>query len=321
MGASGLAEFEDERLDIKPARWSSDRASIDALQWLASTASARILHIFDLACNLINAREEILSLVAPEVEIGPHNLVLASTNITGDSLRPFSRWMNLSSAVHLADEELSVGSLVVAFGDAEPWDPRVPWKAIRSRRKELLRKISCIAAFAKHHPIEGSLLDFVPQLIHGEVIKASENSQIHARLLAAAWKPASLLSLGIRNNDIALCRQGAAGLAGLGVGSTPSGDDFVIGTLYAMRVLHTPARSTELATAILAEMKSRTNRLSRMWLDAAAEGKAAEAWHNLLDKLISRSDIANERSVERIMDVGHTSGADALAGFIAVLGA
>lgn len=321
MGAGGLAEFADETLESNPARWSSKRASIDALLWLASTTSARILNIFDMACNLINARGEMLALVAPEIGLGPHNLILPSINNSGDSLIPFSRWMKLSSAVHVTDEELSVEALVVAFRDAQPWDSRVPWKAIRSRRNELLGKISCIAAFAKHYPMEGSLLDFVPQLVHGEAIKASENAQMHARLLAAAWKPASLLCLGIRNDDIALCREGAAGLAGMGVGSTPSGDDFVIGALYAMRILHSARRSSELASAMLAEMVSRTNRLSRIWLEAAAEGKAVEAWHDLLGELGNSSNLSIECSVGRILKVGHTSGADALAGFIAVLAA
>lgn len=319
MGARRLEDIGEEGLEHEPSLWSSKRASIDALQWLASTTYARILHIFDLVCNLVNARDEVLSLVASEIGLGPHNLILHSTNNTGASLTPFSQWMDLSSVVRLADEKLSVGSLLIAFGDAEPWDSRLPWNIIRSRRDVLFQKVHSIAEFAKNIPIEGSLLDLAPQLIDGVVIRPSENNRIHARLLAAAWKPASLLSQGIRNDDIDLCREGAAGLAGLGVGFTPSGDDFVMGALYAMRVLHTPERSTELATAILAEMNSRTNRLSRMWLDAAAEGKAVEAWHDLLGALSGRSEISSEQSIERVVEVGHTSGADALAGFIAVL--
>lgn len=321
MTRRGSAGYADKRIENNPSRWLSKRISIDALQWLATSSSARILHIFDLACNLINAREQILSLVAPQIELGPFTLTLPSSNRNGDSLTPLAQWMDLSSAVQITNGDLRVGSLNVRFENAEPWDSQVQWDDIRSQRENVLRAIPAIAAFATQNPPEGSLLDLLPQLIQEQKIKTSKENLTHSRLLAAALKPASLLRLGIRNYDIALCREGALGLAGLGVGFTPSGDDFVIGAMYATRILHSHEHSTELASALLEEMKTRTNRFSCMWLDAAADGKAAEAWHDLLDDVRSNSHTSIERSVERILAVGHTSGGDALAGFIAVLSA
>jgi hypothetical protein len=41
-------------------------------------------------------------------------------------------------------------------------------------------------------------------------------------------------------------------------------------------------------------------------------------WHNFFDSLISVDSIAIQLSVKKILSIGHTSGADALAGFFGV---
>jgi hypothetical protein len=35
--------------------------------WLAASRHPRILHLFNSACNLINARREVLSIVTPQI--------------------------------------------------------------------------------------------------------------------------------------------------------------------------------------------------------------------------------------------------------------
>lgn len=44
--------------------------------WLSISRHPRILHVFEHACNLINERREILSIVTQEIGDGPFNFVI-----------------------------------------------------------------------------------------------------------------------------------------------------------------------------------------------------------------------------------------------------
>jgi len=48
----------------------------DVNSWLANSRQLRILHIFDRACNLINERRKVLSIVTQQIGNGPFNLVI-----------------------------------------------------------------------------------------------------------------------------------------------------------------------------------------------------------------------------------------------------
>jgi hypothetical protein len=73
-------------------------------------------------------------------------------------------------------------------------------------------------------------------------------------------------------------------------------------------------------TAIIAKAAApRTHVLSAAWLEAAAEGEAAEDWHSLLEAIHDHNEAAVRGAVSRILPTGHTSGSDALGGFLGVL--
>ena len=50
--------------------------ALDACDWLANSRQARILHVFNRACNLINERREVLSIVTQRIRKGPFNFVI-----------------------------------------------------------------------------------------------------------------------------------------------------------------------------------------------------------------------------------------------------
>ena len=58
-------------------------------------------------------------------------------------------------------------------------------------------------------------------------------------------------------------------------------------------------------------------RLSAAWLAAGARGEASSGWHYLVNAIASRSVKEVEAAAYQILPTGHTSGADALAGFLA----
>jgi hypothetical protein len=139
------------------------------------------------------------------------------------------------------------------------------------------------------------------------------------------------LSAGDRDDAAAFARRAAEGLAGLGPGLTPSGDDVLAGALLALALL-APADGGTIAEEILAGTRGRTTRISDAYLEAAAAGEAGEPWHRLaalLDAPPSAATSARAASaagsprdpdlaaaVREIMAFGETSGSDMLAGFV-----
>lgn len=44
--------------------------------WLQNSSAVSVLHVFERACNLVNERREVVSLVATELGAGPFNVVV-----------------------------------------------------------------------------------------------------------------------------------------------------------------------------------------------------------------------------------------------------
>ena len=118
---------------------------------------------------------------------------------------------------------------------------------------------------------------------------------------------------------MALCREGARGMAGLGNGLTPAGDDFLMGVFYAMWAKWASPRLRPLLEVMLDAASPRTTALSVTWLRAAARGEAAEPWHRLVEALADSDQGTLQTAAEGILVMGHSSGRDALAGFTAGL--
>jgi hypothetical protein len=83
-----------------------------------------------------------------------------------------------------------------------------------------------------------------------------------------------------RDLDSACARQAMSELIGLGEGSTPAGDDYLVGHFVG---LWSSAGADDTRQRFIAdlgkslrEMASRTNRVSRVYLEAAADGEVSE---------------------------------------------
>jgi hypothetical protein len=252
-------------------------------EWLASSASAKILHVFDHACNLCNERREIVSIVTQEIGPGPFSLVVES------DVR-FSEELSLASLVFTSTEQLSLGAVTIQIVDAEVWDACPDWKALHAERYSIRRRL-------------------------GQVSEALLPVS-HYRGVSRTGAFPTLLASSIAAADIAACIHAAQKLAGLGQGLTPAGDDFLMGAVYAAWIIHPHEVASCIAAEIAKVATPLTTSLSAAWLRAAAKGEAGILWHRLFDALISGNETAIDLHTSNILSIGATSGADALAGFI-----
>ncbi len=102
-------------------------------------------------------------------------------------------------------------------------------------------------------------------------------------------------------------------LIGLGVGLTPSGDDYLVGLLAGFAAMGDPI-GIELGVAIAAVAAVRTTAIGASAIAHAARGAFAERLHDVLIAL-ARGRLADlATSVERATAYGATSGSDTLVG-------
>jgi hypothetical protein len=108
-------------------------------------------------------------------------------------------------------------------------------------------------------------------------------------------------------------------LLGLGPGLTPSGDDYLGGTMVALRAIGRGGDAKSLAERVVPAASLRTGRISSAHLACAAEGEGAAALHDAIGVVLGAPCTRADVCLSAIDAIGHTSGWDALAGAVAAL--
>ena len=103
--------------------------------WLAATHHPRILHVFDRACNLINERREVLSIVAPQIGNGPFNLVV-------DAKAAFLQYLNIESSISMIGDQLTLDDLDINIQTARLWTPCPDWERLHSHRHGIIVQLT-----------------------------------------------------------------------------------------------------------------------------------------------------------------------------------
>jgi Protein of unknown function (DUF2877) len=245
--------------------------------WLANSCRPRILHVFDRACNLINERREVLSIVTPQIGNGPFNLVVEDHVL-------FSDHLTLKSPIFVSANRIILGNLTLRTADTKVWSPRPNWEVLYAKRAELISQLTSLAIATCQPSLPISLL--------------------------------STFSTSIANADSESCPAAARRLAGLGIGLTPAGDDFILGAVLAAWIIHPAEIASVLAKEVTNTAAPLSTSLSAAWLRSAGQGEAGILWHHFFNALIAVDPLQLQNSLYKILVVGETSGVDALAGFL-----
>jgi hypothetical protein len=249
---------------------------------------------------LINEGREVLSIVALQIGNGPFNLVLE------DDIS-FSDHLNLESPISISPAQLTLGGLTIYTADVKSWNPHPDWGMLHQKRDEILDQITQLSVinYLKHAGFDTTLDEHSGLLDH-------RGFPIVQSLLSS-------LSAALANADISFAKTITSRLSGLGQGLTPAGDDVIMGAIYAAWIIHPVEIAGVLVEEIANTAAPLTTSLSAAWLRAAGRGKAGILWHEFFDALISATAIRVQESIENILAIGETSGADALAGFFGTM--
>lgn len=284
-----------------------------AKEWIREGGNACVLHVFEHSCNLIDQRGEILSLVTADLDVGPFSMLVEPRSPA------FNQWVGPDTPVTLSSEGLSLGAVNIDLHDAQTWEPRLDWEAPNRSLYDLIDWLPILREVLTSLAPENSLgrLPFFNQANTGGMNQSATG--LSENLLQAACLPAATLCQGLVQGDLGAVQNGAAGLAGLGSGLTPAGDDFILGAALSTWLIYPSERAQRLVALMAANAVPRTTRLSAAWIQAAARAEAGKRWHNLFDALAAKDEARFEESLVNLAAVGHTSGSDALAGFLSVI--
>lgn len=238
------------------------------------------MHVFDRACNLIDERRDVLSVVTPQIGNGPFNLV-----IENDVL--FSEHLDAQSPISNRANQLNLGDLTINTDNARLWSPRPDWELLHAQRGDILNQLTTLP-----------ITDYRPLIPH------SLTSNLSSALVAV---------------DITSAQTITTQLAGLGAGLTPAGDDFILGAMLAVRIIHPPEIASALAKEITNIAAPLTTSLSAAWLRSAGKGETGILWHQFFDALVTAAPARIREAMDKLLAVGETSGADMMAGFTSTL--
>ena len=232
------------------------------------------------------------------LHLGRHDLVLPV--LTGDALL-------LPTGLRLALASAEVEWGVQAGHDVLVGDGRVrlpgrdvvsvrPWRPARVTRASSARSASIAGA--------------------AHVLGQADSSAVLRELAA------DLTAAGLDGRQVGR-RVGA--LVGAGAGLTPSGDDALCGVLLALRAVGGRVPSGDDAAGAVAASVRRasaaTTSLSASLLSAASEGYAVPEVVRLVDEVARGDTSAVTEALAPVLGIGHSSGADLVAGLAGALDA
>lgn len=137
-----------------------------------------------------------------------------------------------------------------------------------------------------------------------------------------ADEPVARLRAALAGGDVAGLRAAARALVGLGAGSTPGGDDVLAGTLAGLIAVRRGVLAHRIAAAIVPDLQARTPLMSADLLRLAAQGHVCTEAGAVLRAVARRDGRGGpgeaaadvDRAVDRLIAIGHTSGADLATG-------
>ena len=224
----------------------------------------------------------------PDIPAGPLNIALDC----------WPDWSALQPQMPLQSDScaLNLGGWQLMFAGLPLWNSRPDWQSLPPIGG-LAEALHAGLADCAHSSA------FLSLLCGGEALSASR-----------LGKTLDQLGEGLFAADEVLVRQGAEELAGLGRGLTPAGDDFLCGLMIALwyRGL---ASQPPVCNWLCSAAAPRTTRLSAAFLSCAAAGALNQSWLDFIQWLPTFSAEQLSGKLSPLLAVGHSSGADMLAGF------
>ena len=240
-----------------------------------------VVGIYQDFCNILGNDGRMITIAISPMGKSPFSVLIEWQ----DSFMSIIEKMNVQ-----ADQYgIKVGDAIfISLDSAETWVPKMP----QFPRTFRLKAPSAELLFGYTHWLESTFYD-------------SNNKYVRNKLISGAKELQNAL---VNRHPI---KKPVTYLAGLGFGLTPSGDDYILGVMASLWL----TKNTNFLEEIGCLSSQKTTSLSAAYLMAASKGDFAECWHNLAQAVLYQDLKALRDSISEFLQIGASSGRDALAGF------
>jgi hypothetical protein len=280
------------------------------VDWLERTKEPRVYQVFDSVCNLINEFGEIISLVSKQIGSGPFSIIV------DNPMESFQAFLGGKTRISIIPGGLKLGEFILGTTDIPKWQSKIDVGKINII---FLKEIISDSFLEGLKPVisSTSLFSTLDYSIFTDFTEGQIN--INSRFKNRAKTFGRKLCEGILDDNNDLICTGTRGLAGLGGGLTPAGDDFILGVMFANIMMFNENKSKRINSEIVIEASPLTTTLSISWLISAAKGEFDMKWHDLFEAIKKQEIHHVYLGMKEIFTHGSTSGSDAIAGFISLL--
>ncbi len=291
----------------------------DARELLGGGGMVGEVHsVFDHTINVLSEGGDLVTVACRTVEDSPINLRVDSPRFD-EKTHPLE-----GSPVVARDGSVFLGGVLTikGLGEAPTWRPELSLPQDVEARGLLGSLLTVVDAVKLHGRPEG-FKPIVPHICGLMGVEPGASPLWGWNPYAEAALPRIKILVGLlERGDARGAAREASGLVGLGLGLTPSGDDFLCGLLGALSVaspLLGNLRSDveEMNRMVFLSVDGRTNPISRGILKHYAEGRPSGSASELIQGLLDRRDSGIEESVRGVCRAGHSSGTDLVVGVLA----
>jgi len=223
--------------------------------------------------------------------------------------------MNPGDKVQVIKDEIKINSHYFSFNNADRWDARLKFPlGDREQLTTLSHVIERCIMISGHKGGLGEIcLGYIEDFHHQEIVNGD--------------KLMETLGLILRKLEISYAEENAYGFAsalrmlvGLGVGLTPSGDDFIVGLLSLITACENTEKNfpnvSNLVNASISDSLSRTSDISREFLYFACKKEFSEPFHELYKNALFPDERETFASAIRLGRLGQNSGIEGLSGVL-----
>ncbi|WP_423801983.1 DUF2877 domain-containing protein [Neobacillus sp. SAB-20_R2A] len=275
-------------------------ADVDFVKKLNNSKFTGFVHstfnrTFNIKCSQNN---ELYTIACRNVDNGPNTLI-----IDVDNIRPMEIAVN--DQVFTKKNILHIGNkLAISFENVNQWISVVP--GYPSNEEILNQNLKKLKKFIDIHGKSGG-------------IKKHElpNSLFEAKMSNMLEQRTNLLLDELAEDRMSSAFEHAISIIGLGPGLTPSGDDFLVGLFTSFSMLNSPFYGRRsFCEDVVSKAKTLTNDISWMALQKASTGKVRESIILLLNALLDENEADLFLSLNKVLNIGSSSGTDIALGLV-----
>lgn len=241
---------------------------------------------------------ELFTIACRNVDNAPNTLII--------DLNDFSSFgIEVNDRVYMRDKILFVeDKLTLTIGNPAKWESVLP--EYPCNVEILKRNLIKMKEYINIHGVGGG--------IKKNVIA---RNPFEAEITNLLKKRTHLLLNELLHSRFSSALSHATSLVGLGPGLTPSGDDFLTGLFTIFNMKNSPFYpNRSFCDDVLKKAKNLTNDISYMTLKKAAIGKVRESIISLLNSILVEDDQDLILSLNKLLNIGSSSGTDIALGIV-----